>query len=326
MPIVSRSTYVAPRWLRHGHAQTIFPALFRRGPQIGYVRQRIDTPDGDFLDIDWSCIDANCAVLIVHGLESSAREAGVRAMAAALNRRGWDAAALNLRGCSGVPNRSVRFYHAGGTDDVTTAIQAVLRSGRYRQIGLIGLSLGGNLILKYLGERGTSVPAPLCRAAAVSVPCDLASCVQRIMAPANRIYMHRMIWLLKKKVRKMRTGRVGAVQGSSLRHIKTIADFDQCYTAPLNGFADARDYWSRSSCRPWLREIRTPTLLINAQDDPLLTDACFPFEEARVSEHLMLEVPQWGGHVGFVRFRTGGEYWHEARVGSFITDTETAVS
>lgn len=321
MPLIDRSTYIAPRWLRHGHLQTIYPILLRPKPQLEYKRQRIDTLDGDFLDLDWSCVGSRRTGLIVHGLESSAQETGIRAMAKALNRRGWDAVVLNLRGCSGQPNRLPRAYHASCTDDLAMAIEAVMASDRYDHLGLIGFSLGGNLILKYLGEKSSPLSSKICGAAAVSVPCDLTSCAKRIMEPANRLYMFRMIRSLKRKLRAKQVHNDPIFQKMSLYRIRTIADFDEQITAPLHGFADANEYWSRSSCKPLLGDISVPTLLINAQDDPLLPPSCFPTEAAQHSKQLTLETPRWGGHVGFVQFGLDGEYWHEQRVASFLATT-----
>jgi len=323
MPLLDRSTYCAARWLRHGHVQTIYPVLFRRGPRVSYQRKRIETPDGDFLDLDWASIGSHHIGLIVHGLESSSQQVSIRAMANALNQRGWDAVVLNLRGCSGEPNRLARSYNAGDTLDVATAIEAVERKNRYDQIGLIGFSLGGNLILKYLGEHPTQVPESICRASAVSVPCDLVASVNQIMRPGNRLYMSHMLRSLNQKVRMNRTLLEQTLRRRDLHRFRSIADFDEHVTAPLHGFANALDYWSRSSCKPWMAHIAIPTLLINAQDDPLLAPSCFPFEIAQRSKHLVLEVPKWGGHVGFVRFGFGGEYWHETRIASFITMTGT---
>lgn len=202
MPVLNQSTYVAFRWLRHGHLQTLYPVLFRCGPRVHYVRQRIDTPDGDFLDLDWSCVGSRDVGLIVHGLESSAQEACVRAMAVAPQPAGLGWCGVKPARLQWPANRLAHSYHAGAADDVSAAIEAVLDHGRYDELALIGLSLGGNLVLNYLGQRANTVPAALGRAAAVSVPCDLVSSAHRIMQRANRLYMAHMLRALKKKVRR----------------------------------------------------------------------------------------------------------------------------
>ena len=325
MPLLE-SNYQPPRLFGSGHLQTIYPAFFRTVTEVNYQRERIDTPDGDFLDLDWSRVGEQRLGVISHGLEGNTGRAYVRGMARALNRGGWDALAWNFRGCSGEPNRLLNSYHSGKTEDLDTVIEHARNSGDYSQIALIGFSMGGNLTLKYLGERGAGVDPAISGAVAFSVPCDLRASSQHLARPANKLYMARFIRLLHEKVRVKMQLRPGEIDDRDYHRIKNFKDFDDRYTAPLNGFADAEDYWRRASCKPYLSGIKVPALLINAQNDPFLPPACYPEQAAAGNPHLFLEIPRPGGHVGFVGFNENGDYWSERRALTFISQTDTHIS
>ncbi len=319
MPLVEKSTYSPPLLLRNAHLQTILPTLARKVNGINYQRERIKTPDDDFLDLDWSAKGFSKVCVLCHGLESSSGEPYMKGMVRALNRRNWDAVAINFRGCSGEPNRRLRTYHSGATDDLQTVVDHIQNLGRYDEIALIGFSLGGNLVLKYVGEQGAGISDRITRAAAVSVPCDLESCSQRMTERKNGIYMRRFI---KKLIRKMEHKCRLAEAPFRLEQflsMKTFKEFDDLYTGPVHGFKDAVDYWTRCSCRQFLHRIKIPTLLINAVDDPFLSEQCYPVGEAKESELFYLERPAHGGHVGFMTFDSKGEYWHEGQVADFVT-------
>jgi predicted alpha/beta-fold hydrolase len=284
------------------------------------TEQRIPTPDGDFLDLDWSEVGAGGAgrlVILSHGLEGSSDRAYVRGMVRAFNRHGWDALAWNYRGCSGEPNRLFRSYHSGATEDLDAVLQHALTRG-HAAVGLVGFSLGGNLTLKYLGERGDAVDARVAGAVAFSVPCDLASSAVKLARPENLAYMRRFMLSLTGKLAAKRTRFPGRLPDVDVSKMRTFAAFDGYYTAPAHGFASAEDYWRRASSRPFIPGIRRPTLLINAQDDPFLTPACVPEEEARDHPHFHLLTPRWGGHVGFMQDRLDGAYWSEEVATAFM--------
>jgi predicted alpha/beta-fold hydrolase len=318
VPLVSPSNYSPPFMFSNPHVQTVFPSLFRRVSGIHYQRQRIDTPDGDFLDLDRSAVGGRRLAIILHGLEGDSSRSYVLGMVKALNRRRWDALAVNFRGCSGVCNKLLRFYHSGDTGDLDTVISYVVANENYSELALIGFSLGGNVILKYLGERGTQVNSLISEAVAISVPCDLESSSLHLARPANRIYLKRFLRLLRKKIRMKMAVMPGQIDDHSYKTIKTFKEFDDRYTAPIFGFSSAEDYWRKASCKPFLAAISVPTLLINAADDPFLTDLCYPIEEAKNNPRLFLEIPKSGGHVGFVRFGSDDEYWSESRAVAFL--------
>jgi uncharacterized protein len=314
VPVVP-SSYRAPAWLRGGHLQTIVPALFRRVPQVTTRRERIELSDGDFLDLDWATSGGDRLVILSHGLEANSQATYIQGMAGALQRRGWDVLAWNYRGCGGESNRLLKFYHSGASDDLDHVVRHALAVHPASQVDLVGFSLGGNMTLKYLGERE---PSPrLHRAVAFSVPCDLACSSVRLSSPVNRhIYMRRFLVSLRKKLAEKRPRFPEQIDLRGAWRIRDFRGFDDRFTAPLHGFKDAADYWARSSSRPFVSRISIPALLVNAANDPFLGPGCFPRNEAECSGFFHLEVPDDGGHCGFPN--GGAESWAETRAAEFL--------
>ncbi len=322
MPLIEPSGYRPPFLLRSGHLQTVWPTLFRRVADSPCRRERLELPDGDFLDLDWSQGEGRTALAVLsHGMEGDGRRWYVRAMGQVLNRAGYDTLAWTMRGCGPEPNRLPRFYHAGAVEDLDAVVGRASREGKYEKIALVGFSLGGNLLLKYLGERGTRFPGPVAAGVAVSPPCDLAAAVNRIHAPANRVYLKRFMRSFRRKIRGKAALYPRAVSVDGLEGVRDLRSFDNRYTAPLNGFRDAEDYWRRASALPVLPGIEVPTLILSAQDDPFLPEECFPSAVAAASPCLFLEAPRHGGHVGFMEMgKTGGGYWSERRAAAFLRE------
>ncbi|MGC8908249.1 MAG: YheT family hydrolase [Desulfomonilaceae bacterium] len=320
MPVIKQSTYKSPLLCTNPHVQTIAPTIFRRVQGVAYERERISTPDDDFLDLDWSRVGRRSVAIVFHGLEGNSTRAYMRGMVKALNRRGWDAVAVNFRCCSGEPNKALRMYHSGDTEDIHRVVSFVSDLAKYEAIGLIGFSLGGNVILKYLGEKAHNLNPRVKAAVAISVPCDLSGCASRLEEPGNRLYVKRFLRLLYEKIAAKARQFPERVSVEDYASIKTLKEFDNRYTAPLHGFLDAEDYYRKSSSRPYLASISIPTLVINAADDPFLSRSCFPEAEAAASAHLFLEAPRRGGHCGFMSFWDNGEYWSERRAVSFLRD------
>ena len=318
------SVYQPPWFLRNGHAQTVYPVLRRRLPEVRYERERLELADGDFLDLDWSRAGGRNVVIVSHGLEGSSQRDYVKGMVRTFNRRGWEAVAWNYRGCSGEPNRLLRFSHSGASDDLWQVVEAVARHG-YERVGLVGFSIGGNLTLKLLGELGERTPQWLVGGVAVSVPCDLKSSAEVMASRENRPYMERFLAELHQKIRAKQARFPKALDDANYASLKTFRDFDDRYTAPLHGFRDADDYWARSSSRFFLEPIRRPALLLNAADDPFLSPECFPEAIAARHDWLHLEVPAHGGHVGFVgNGLRPDEYYSERRAWEFLSGETSA--
>jgi predicted alpha/beta-fold hydrolase len=322
MPIIANSSYIPPPGFSNRHIQTFFPYLFRKVKGIRYKRERIWTPDDDFLDLDWSSIGASKVAIVSHGLEGNSDRWYVLGMVRALNRSGWDALAWNMRGCSGEPNKTVRSYHSGITEDLAAVVEHVIDGGKYDAIGLVGFSLGGNLTLKYLGERGPEINKAITGAVTCSVPCDLASGAEEMAKPSNKIYMKRFTRMLHEKIKAKMSIMPDSISDEGYNTIKTFKEFDDRYTAPLNGFRDAEDYYNRASSKQFIHKITTPTLLVNAKNDPFLSESCYPLREAEANPNFFLEMPKSGGHVGFISFNKRKEYWFESRVVSFLNNLQ----
>lgn len=319
MPVIENSRYRAPVWLPGGHLQTIFPALFRRVARVTRRSERLELEDGDFLDLEWAEQGSKRLVILSHGLEADLSTSYIQGMAAALWRRGWDVLAWNFRGCGGSPNRLLRMYHSGATEDLHAVVCHALERHPAEVVDLIGFSLGGNLTLKYLGERPGRLSSRLHRAVAFSVPCDLACSARQLARPGNRIYMDRFLRAMRAKLRVKDRMFPGQLDLTGLDRIRTFQEFDNRYTAPIHGFRDAEDYWTRSSCRQYLGNIKTPSLLVNAANDPFLGANCHPWKEAADSPFFHFESPMTGGHVGFITPRGRGETASEVRTAQFLS-------
>lgn len=309
-------SYTPPVILFNGHLETIYPALVRRVILQSYTRERIETPDHDFLDIDWIKQNSANLVILSHGLEGSSDRAYVKGMAKVCVKKGFDVLAWNYRGCSGHMNRQLRFYHSGATDDLATVISHANKTGRYNEINLVGFSLGGNLTLKYLGEIGEQAGV-IKKAVTFSVPLNLHTSCLQISKSKNWIYTQRFLRNLRKKV-MMKSKTHKELDIKAFARIKTLMDFDDIFTGPLHGFKNAVDYYEQCSSIHFIRKIKVPTLIVNAQNDPMLSPECYPTEASINNRNIQFEKPTRGGHVGFTQFNRNGLYWSEERAIAFL--------
>jgi len=309
------TTYSPPPLLFNAHLETIYPALLRTVKLPPYERERISTPDDDFLDLDWLRQNSTKLVILSHGLEGNSTRAYIRGMAKAFFDRGFDVVAWNYRGCSGEMNRQVRFYHSGATDDLEVVVRHV--SDKYRDVSLIGFSLGGNLTLKYLGERGASVSPIIRKAIVFSVPMELYTSCLKISHPGNWIYARRFLASLKKKVKQKAQFRK-EIEIQGIDRIDNLLEFDDRYTAPIHGFTNALHYYRESSAVGFVRAITVTSLIVNALNDPFLSQECYPADLLRHHPCVTLETQARGGHVGFSLFNKNGLYWSELRALEFI--------
>jgi predicted alpha/beta-fold hydrolase len=309
-----------PPLFGNGHLQTVFPTLFRHSDGVRYQRERMETDDGDFLDLDWSECGAGRrrVAIISHGLEGHSQRAYVLGMVRAMNRAGWDALAWNQRSCSGEPNRLFRLYHNGATDDLQRVIDHVKKTGRYTEAALVGFSLGGNLTLLHLGQQAERIDPLISKAVVFSVPCELKSGAERMARLLNAVYMKRFLVDLRRKVRWKMEQYPGRIDDEGYSRIKDFKEFDDRYTAPVHGFRDAEDYYEQCSCKPHLPQITVPTLMVSARNDPFLSPECYPVKEAAGNRNVTLLMPKSGGHVGFVEFNRQGLYWSEKVAARFL--------
>lgn len=319
MPYLKNSTYKAPSFLfKNAHFNTIFPALFRKVKNVNYTRERIDTPDGDFLDLDWLKVGSRRLVIVIHGLEGDASRSYVRGMVRIFNEEGWDAIGFNFRGCSGEMNRKPQSYHMGWTYDIDFLTKKIADEGVYQEVVLVGFSLGGNTILKYLGEQADEVSPIVKKAVAFSVPVHIPSTNIGFNEPKNWIYLRRFVQNLNEKAieKKKVFGDEIPIDLNNLP--RNFDEFDELITGPIHGYKNAEDYWIRCSSLQFLPNIKIPTLLVNAADDTFLSDQCYPAELAEQHEFFHFEMPAYGGHVGFTTFGNEGRYWSEERAVKFV--------
>lgn len=319
--MILKSDYIPPILLQNGHLNTIFTSQFRKEPIVNYTRKKLITPDNDFLMID--CIEQtvkNKLVIILHGLESNTDQAYMKGAAKILSQNDFSVVAVNFRSCSGQPNLRYHSYHTGKTDDLDFIIKQVEKE--YNEIYLLGFSLGGNLILNYLGEQKENILPKIKKAMAISAPCHFYdTAIHLIHTPSNIIYRKRFLTRLKNKLRDKVKTFPNKISLEGINEIKTLQDYDNYYTAPAHGFDNAMDYWTRCSSINKLSNIQIPTLLLNAQDDPFLTPSCFPIEFAKDHSFFDLKMPRHGGHVGFYEKNKENILWHEKQIISFFENS-----
>lgn len=292
--------YQAPRWLPGGNLQTLYPALLASRPPVRYDRQRWDTPDDDFLDLDWTPAAAgNDAPLLVlfHGLEGSSNSHYARSLMSAAMARGWRGVVVHFRGCSGELNRRPRAYHSGDSAEIDWVLRR-LRKLHEGPLFATGISLGGNALLKWLGEQGSAAGELLERSAAVSAPVDLHAAANILEQGFNRIYTRNFLSTMKRKSLAKLRQHPGLFDTAALRATRTLREFDDLVTARLHGFRDVDDYYTRASSKPLLTQIAVPTLLLNARNDPFLPASALP-ETSELPATITAAFPAEGGHVGF---------------------------
>lgn len=321
MAIVSQSTYKPHLLFKSKHLNTIYRTLFHK-LEVGFQRERMETSDGDFMDLDFSIVGSDKIVIIIHGLEGSSGSKYVTAMSKVANREGYDVLAVNLRGCSGETNRLLYSYHSGKTDDFAEILSYLDAHKSYKTYYAVGYSLGGNLLFKYLGEERGDYSLKLGAGVGVSVPCDLKGSSEAIANFWNMVYMQRFLISLKKKTRiKMEQFPQHDLNTKAILNSANFLDFDNYFTAPVNGFKDANDYWKQNSSKQFLEGIKTQSLLITAADDPFLSNTCIPVQEARNNKNFKLEVTRYGGHVGYnSTLENGSGFWLERRIIEFFKE------
>jgi predicted alpha/beta-fold hydrolase len=292
--------FVPAWWLPHAHLQTVYGSLAAPAPEVALRRERWETPDGDFVDVDF--LDGPAAapwVQLFHWLEGSSRSRYARMLMHAVRARGWRGSVMNFRGCGGEPNRLPRAYHSGDSEEVDWVVRRLADRVGPAPLYAAGVSLGGNALAKWLGERGGEANGIVAAAAAVCAPLDLTAAGEALERGLARMYTRHFLATLRLNALGRLERFPGIYDAAAVRRSRTLRDFDDAVTAPLHGFRDAADYWKRASAKPWLTAIRVPTLLLNARDDPFLPASALPTER-EVSAAVKLEFPSRGGHVGFV--------------------------
>lgn len=314
MPVLE-SHYKPPFLLRNGFIATVFSGLVRR-VSLKQERERIILTDNDFLDLDWSYATkkTNKLIVLLHGLEGHGQRPYVTGAAKLFNANGVDAVCVNFRGCSGHNNLKYYSYHSGATKDLEEVLNHVIKNKQYKTIFLKGISLGANIILKYLGER-QQLPQEVKAAIAVSVPCNLTGSAKALHTFKNKLYHDRFLKHLVKRLKDKQKRFPNKLSKKEVLSIKTLYDFDTVYTAKAHGFKNGQDYYKQCASLQFLKHITTPTLIINALNDSFLSPACYPYQDAKNNKHLFLETPKYGGHSGFVE--KNNVYYNEKRALKF---------
>lgn len=317
MPIIESS--FKPQFLfKNGFIATVYSGLIRK-VNLKQVRERITLSDGDFLDLDWSFSKEKSKKLIIllHGLEGHAQRPYVTGAAKLFNENGFDAVCMNFRGCSGEDNLMYKSYHSGEIEDLGAVVNHAVTNKNYTAIHLKGVSLGANMILKYLGEREV-VPQEVKSAIAISVPCNLYGSCTEFHKLKNKLFHDRFLKELVNSLKSKQKNFSEFLSLEAVNSIKTLLDFDNVYTSKAHGFSDALDYYEKNSSLQFLPNIKTPTLIINALNDSFLSPECYPVKEAKHNPNLYLEMPKQGGHVGFINKRNS--YYNEKRALEFAKE------
>jgi len=317
MPIQTSAYSGPPFYLFNGHLETIIPSLFRKVEGVEYRREKITTPDDDFLNLDWSEIGSDRLLVLSHGLEGDSMRHYIMGLVKLFNSKGIDTLVWNNRSCGGEMNLKPILYHHGASYDLDTTINHVLQMKRYREIYLSGISMGGAQTLKYLGEKGLDLNPMIKRAAVYSTPCNLPSSAATLKEKSNLFYKKKFLGKLKKKMIEKENQFPGLVDLELLLKVDDFDTFDTFFTAKIHGFKDANDFYQSVSADNWMPLIAIPCLILNALNDPLLGPACYPVELAKLKSEIHLEMPKCGGHTGFVR--KGEEFTYaEYRILDFL--------
>jgi uncharacterized protein len=318
------STYAPPWWLPGGHLQTIYPRALGEQYQIHYRRERWQTPDGDFIDLDWVDAPNGAANLLVlfHGLEGSSRSHYALSLMALAQRLGWRGVVPHFRGCSGDANRLPRSYHSGDSAEINWIMRRLKHENPDARVFGVAVSLGANMFLKWLGEQGAKAVEVIAGAAAISAPFDLSAAANALDSGHRKLlYTRHFLTSMRQKVAAKISQHQLKIDAAALWASSTFREIDDLYTAPVHGFKDSVDYWTRSSSKPWLKHIRVPTLLVNARNDPFLPSSALP-DRQQVSDAVTLDFPAQGGHVGFVSGNFPGTLdWLPRRIMHFFDRT-----
>jgi uncharacterized protein len=317
MPVVD-SSFKAPWWLKGGHAQTLFAYLKKR-PEVAYRRERVTTPDGDFVDWDWVDGEPDKPVLaLFHGLEGGSQSHYARHLMLACQAQGWTGVVCHFRGCSGEMNHSLNTYHSGAWTEVDWMLKRLAVERPQQTRFAAGVSLGGNALTRWAGTLGEAAKPVVSAAAAVSGPLSLGISSESIASGFNKIYTANFLRTMRKKAAAKAAQHPGQFDLSKVVNCQTLAQFDDHYTAPIHGYLSACDYYERASARPVIKDIRLPFLLLNAANDPFVPAHLFP-KASEASQSVTLEQPASGGHVGFVTGPFPGQLdWLPQRLLSFF--------
>lgn len=317
MPVVKSEFKKSPFFLFNGHLQSIYPSVYREVEGIQYERERLILSDDDFVDLDWLRHGNDKILIITHGLEGDSNRQYVKGAAKLFSQNGWDILAWNCRSCSGEMNKAFRLYHHGDVKDIGEVIKHVQNTKDYREISLMGHSMGGSITLNYLGTKAANLDKNIKSATAFSVPCDLKQGAEILDKPSNWLYRKKFLRRLKRKIEIKAAMFPGKIDLDNFEKIRVWRDFDEFFSAPMNDYKNAAEFYKKASAINYLNNITIPTLICNAQNDPILQGNCYPTELCSNHPHVHLEMPKQGGHCGFLQ--PGDEFaYSERRALNFV--------
>jgi len=320
--MIVKSSFKPAWWLKNRHGQTLWPNRIRRGKPVKLIRHRFELPDGDFLDTEWTEGNSGPIVLILHGLEGSTHSGYAMRIMRQIIKRGWRAVFMYYRSCSGEPNRLYRRYHAGDTDDLVNVINLIKERAPDTPIAVLGYSLGGNVLLKWLAEsKIEEIPEELAAAVAISVPFELEKVNLHITQGFAQVYQAAMRNKMQRSIKEKYTGREDTqLDIEKIMSLKTFREIDEVFTAPVHGFKTVEEYYEKNSCRYILKDVKYPILVLHSRDDPFMTMEDVPKAD-ELSEHITFELSEKGGHVGFVYGNPWRpRYYLEERIPSYLEE------
>jgi uncharacterized protein len=311
MPLVDLMPYRTSIVYKNMHINTLTAAVFRKVKDYSTTKERVETNDGDFFDVEWSKVNSKKLLICLHGLEGNATKPYMHGMMKRFNFRKYDTVGLHHRGCSGDDNRKLKSYHTGFYDDLEFFVNKINDESYYNEIVICGFSAGGNIALKYAGYLGSNLPKIVKKIIAISSPIDVEACSIEFMKPANYIYTKNFLFTLKRKAQHKHDLYPGTFDINKVWKSKNFNDFDAAYTAPVWGFESANDYWAKSSSLSGIKNVTIPILLINALDDSFLSPSCYPYDLMESMPNFYLATPKYGGHLGFMKRDKNGYLWTE---------------
>jgi len=318
MPIIENSDFCPPFWLINEHWETILPGFLRKPKPLSYTRERMITSDGDFLDLDFVYGQNQKILILSHGLEGHSDKYYMRGMARYFIQKGWDTLSWNCRSCGSEINITPKLYHHGATSDLDEVIKYTSSKG-YKQILLIGFSLGGSLVVKYLGENTDQVADQVIGGIAFSIPFQLGSCAKKMSEPGNKFYLNRFLTKLKNKIKVKARQFPEIFDLHGIDAITNFYEFDTKYSAPLNGFNLAEEFYAHASAGNYIEGICLPVLVVNSLNDPMFPEDCYPYDAAESHAYFHLETPKKGGHLGYW-WPGMKQSWAETRACKFVYD------
>lgn len=318
--LVLESSYKgAPSYQINGHFQTLIPGLFRKIDSVPYARERINLADGDFIDLDWLAKSSDQLLILSHGLEGNSTRQYMLGPAKHFHNKGWDILSWNCRSCSEELNRKFRLYYHGDINDFESVINHVLSLKKYKRIVLVGFSMGGSILSKYLGCKGNNVPSEILGGLSFSAPCDLRASIKAVEKKSNWIYNYYFKKMLKEKITAKANQFPGKLDINQLDTHKDWESFDQQFSCPLNGFKNVEDFYEQGSCKNFFHLVKTPLLIVNALNDPIIPNTCINYEQLKRHKYIDVEYPKSGGHVGFTQHKLEFS-WMETKIEEFLVE------